>query len=134
MPFPVDDTYIQATEKIIGATFPEPFRRKMKLDNGGELDLNGEVWLLHPIYDTSAVKRIKRTCNDIVRGTKAAGSWAGFPTSAIAIGENGMGDILVFVRDENDKLLDSVFLWRHETRELSKIAESFAEVWAHSET
>ena len=99
MPFPVDESAILSAEKKLGVRFPEAFRVKMMSENGGELKTETEDWLLHPFFDTSSKKRLKRTCNDIVRETASAQEWYGFPGNAIAIGTNGCGDQLVFLRE-----------------------------------
>jgi hypothetical protein len=49
-----------------------------------------------------------------------------FQRSGIAIGTNGFGDYLVLLPDENqpDKLGETIFVWFHETGELTQISNS----------
>ena len=62
--------------------------------------------------------------------TKQAKSWKGFPESAIAIAGNGLGDQLIFSKTKEDpSILDeSIYMWSHETREVTKIADDFKEI------
>jgi hypothetical protein len=53
------------------------------------------VWTLFPVFETTDRRRITRTANHIVRETRAARAWPGFPEDAIAIAENGGGDLLI---------------------------------------
>ena len=39
--------------------------------NGGEVAAYNDVWSLHPILDNSDRKRLSRSCNDILRETRA---------------------------------------------------------------
>ncbi len=130
MPFPVDEKYIIQTEQTLRARFPDSFREKMKKENGGEVETPPDVWNLYPFFDTSDKKKIKRTSNDITRETESAKEWVGFPEKAIAIGFNGCGDQLVFLRLEDvpQVLSETVYWWDHETRNLNKIAKVFSEL------
>ena len=58
--------------------------------NGGIVEVEGEEWVLHPIFDDSDQKRLKRTFNDIVRETGSATEWRGFSSDAVAIAANGL--------------------------------------------
>jgi len=130
MTFPVDEKYIEATEKTLGVQFPTSFRAKMLEENGGEVEAPPDAWNLYPFFDTSDKKRLKRTSNDIVRETQSARKWPGFPERAIAIGSNGCGDQLVFLLKENsESVLDTpVYWWVHETGKVSKVKEDFSEL------
>jgi len=79
MPFPINEKYIIATEEKLRVKFPESFRAKMMEKNGGEVETPPDAWRLYPFLDTSDKKRLKRTCNDIVRETTNAKGWIGFP-------------------------------------------------------
>ena len=129
MPFPIDEKYILQTEQKLGTKFPASFREKMMRDNGGEIEAFEDTWELHPFFDTSDKKRLKRTCNDIVRETASAKEWDNFPTGAVAIGANGCGDQLVFLPSDNPAILqDAVFWWDHETGDVERIADDFEEL------
>lgn len=72
MAFPVDEKYIKKAETELGVRFPDSFREKMMQMNGGSVDVSTDYFDLHPFYDTSDKKRIKRTCGSIVHETKIA--------------------------------------------------------------
>lgn len=127
MPFPIEEKYIQQTEAALGVTFPASYRQKMLGENGGETSSDDDDWQLFPFLDSSDAKRVSRTCNDLIREGKKALSAPGFPPNGIAIGENGVGDYLVLVRKNGDQLSEEVFVWKHEARQLQKIADSFQE-------
>jgi len=130
MPFPVDVSFVKATESKLGVTFPLAFVARMTSANGGEVQADGDVWQLHPFLDTSDRTRLKRTCNDIVREMKVAKDWPDFPANGIAIGANGSGDLLVLLASPSspDRLQDAAYVWDHETGDLSKVAEDLAEL------
>jgi hypothetical protein len=95
-------------------------------NNGGEVDVGEDSFCLHPILDSSDRKRMSRSCNDIVRETAAALLWPGFPPDALAIGNNGGGDLLVLLPDPSGvRYADSVYWWDHETGEVNLAANTF---------
>lgn len=102
MPFPVDERYIAQTETKLAVKFPNSFREKMMKENGGEIEAPADAWALYPFFDSSDKKRVKRTSNDIVRETENALKWDRFPVNAVAIGANGSGDQLIFLKDNSD--------------------------------
>ena len=130
MPFPVDEQYIIETEKQLGLKFPPAFKEKMKKENGGEIETGDDVWIIHPFFDKSDIKRIKRTTNNIILETKNSRSWYNFPANGIAIGDNGSGDKLILLSVDNDsKLLDDkIYLWSHETGEVEELADSIEDL------
>jgi len=128
MPFPVEEKYIVEAENELKVKFPISFRNKMKDSNGGEIEIEDDVWNLFPFFfDKSDKKRISRTCNDIIKETKISKEWNGFPDNAVAIGENGCGDKLVFIlKTENTQELDkTIYVWQHENNKLIKVADTF---------
>lgn len=130
MPFPVDIQYIEKTEVILNVKFPDSFKLKMLQENGGEIEVDEDVWFIYPFFDESDKKRIKRTCNDLVRENEQAKLWTNFPEEAIAFANNGGGDQLVFVRNKlNQTLLDNaVYWWNHETGEITLLVNDFMAV------
>ena len=130
MPFPVDEKFTLETEEKLGVRFPAAFREKMMQTNGGKVQTPPDAWDLYPFFDKSDRKRIKRTNNDIARETTMARKWDNFPEEAIAIGSNGCGDQLVFIRSGDDplKLDNSVFWWDHETGNINKVAGDFSDL------
>jgi len=130
VPFPVELELVRRTEANLGVTFPGSFVERMLTENGGEVTIEQEAWSLNPFFDASDGVRIKRTSNDIVRETASARAWPGFPPLGISIASNGMGDHLVFLPDPRRQsvLQAVVFMWSHETGELDKVADDFAEL------
>src|SRR5271168_1335657 len=104
MAFPVDIQFVKRAEAKLGRKLPLGYVVKMCRDNGGEVDAGTDHWWLHPIFDDSDRKRLKRTCNDIVRETASAREWPDFPPNALAIGHNGGGDKLVLLADPKASL------------------------------
>jgi hypothetical protein len=129
MPFPVDSVFIDRAAERLGIRLPLSYIAHMQRSNGGEVEAADDTWQLYPIFDDSDKTRIKRTCNDIVRETKVAREWPGFPADAVTIGDNGTGDKLVLVpNDSGDRLAEVVYRWDHETGELTAVAEDFGEL------
>ena len=130
MPFPVDVKYVQRAEQRLGVEFPAAYVVRMCRQNGGGVIAADDCWHLFPIFDDSDKKRLRRTCNDVVRETVKAGEWLGFPENAIAIASNGTGDKLVLVRDHDDpgRLEHAAYWWDHETDELTRVAADFSEL------
>jgi len=103
----------------------------MMRQNGGGIETPPDAWQLYPILDTSNRKRPKRTCNDIVSETRKPREWTGYPAEeAVAIGSNGTGNLLVFVRDPQspDSLAGQVHWWDHETGDLNLVVMNFGEL------
>lgn len=127
MPFPIEEQYIHTTEQELGFTFPQSFRHKMMQSNGGEVEIQAEIWQIFPFFDQSDMKRKMRTSNHIIYETKRARKWGGFPEHAIAIAENGCGDYLIFLPENtlSSANVEPVFIWHHETTDIKKIADDF---------
>ena len=130
MPFPIELKYILETERTLGLEFPESYKNKMMRENGGELMTDEDDWLLFPFLDKSDNKRISRTCNHIVLETENARQWESFPENGITIASNGCGDNLVLLpfEDNPKQLQETIYLWLHETGEITEIAESIDEL------
>src|ERR1022692_1274777 len=100
MPFPVDIEFVKRAEAKLGRKLPLGYVGKMCQHNGGEVIAGSDCWQLHRIFDDSDKKRLKRTCNDIARETRVARELTfDFPPSALVIGANGGGDLLVLLAD-----------------------------------
>jgi hypothetical protein len=129
MPFPVDPVFINRAAEKLGIRLPLSYVAHMQRSNGGDVAAANDRWTLYPIYDDSDKTRIKRTCNDIVRETKVAREWPGFPSNAVAIADNGTGDKLVFMPAVSGECLaEEVYWWDHETDELTVVADDFGEL------
>lgn len=128
MAFPVEEKYIEIAEAELGVKFPDSFRNKMMKKNGGEVEVSDDSFELHPFYDTSDKKRIKRTCNSIVHETKNSQIHYRLPTNLIVIGNNGGGDELVYKIEGNGKINPTVYWFNHETEEIGHAANDFSEL------
>ena len=130
MAFPVDEQYIAETERQLGLKFPLTFRDKMKIENGGEFEAGGDSCTIHPFFDQSNVEKIKRTCNNIILETENSREWDNFPTTGIAIGDNGSGDKLILLPTDNDstQLSDKIYFWSHETGAITEIANDINQI------
>ena len=129
MPFDLDESFVVAAEIELGAILPLSYRRSMLQENGGELEAQDDSWEQYPIADTSDRKRMSRTCNHILKETQNCLTWSGFPENAIAIAGNGAGDQLVLLKSGRE-LESTVYAWSHETGQLTKVANDFAELKA----
>ena len=139
MPFPLEYKFISATEEQLGFKFPEQYKAKMQIDNGGEFginlfdedddDDNIEGWFLFPFQDTTDIKRIKRTMGHLIEENKSNRRMEHFPANSVAIAHNGAGDYLLMRANENSQLGEEIYLWRHDDSEyIHLIASSIAEL------
>jgi hypothetical protein len=131
MPFPVDVTWITQTEEKLGVRFPASFVTAMSKSNGGSVRTHIDQFELFPFLDASDRKRLQRTCSSIDRETLSARKNAyGFPPDAVAIGENGGGDLLVLLPmpEHPDTLAHTIYWWDHETGEVEPVADDFKDL------
>ncbi|MBI1830829.1 MAG: SMI1/KNR4 family protein [Planctomycetes bacterium] len=129
MAFPVDIQMVKRTGALVGRKLPLGYVAKMCKHNGGRVVTEIDAFHLHPIFDDSDKKRLKRTCNDIFRETQAARDWPDFPETVLAIGNNGAGELLVLLAESSsDRNGDAAYWWDHETGALNKAADDFAEL------
>jgi hypothetical protein len=128
MAFPVEDKYIEKAETDLGVRFPDSFRSKMSNMNGGEVAVSTDHFELHPFFDTSDKKRLKRTCNSIVHETNTAREHYGLPKSLVIIGNNGGGDVLVFKFDSSGRSDGKVYWLDHEDNDLNFAANDFGDL------
>ena len=127
MPFTLDDKFLLSAEEKLGAKLPESYRQAMMAANGGEVASGLDDWYLYPIMDSTDRKRLARTCNDVVAESMRLAEWERFPRQALAIANNGEGDQLLFLRSD-DRYGPAVYCWSHESGELTKVAEDFAQL------
>lgn len=110
MAFSVDIKMVKRAQAKLGRKLPLGYVAKMCRQNGGEIAIGADCWWLHPIFDDSDKKRLKRSCNDIVRETAYARQQFGFPQDALVIGHNGGGDKLVLLAEsDTDRYGDAVY-------------------------
>jgi len=76
MPFDLDPSYVSATAAKLGLSLPVEYAASMSRMNGGCAEIECEVWWLHPIFDDTDPRRLKRTVNDVIRETREASGWA----------------------------------------------------------
>ena len=124
MPFPVELKYIEELESEFNIIFPSMFKSEMQKVNGGEIEIKGEYFELYPFFDKSDKKRISRTCNHIGMETKNAREYPGFPSNFIAIGSDGTGNQLVLTHNGDNKLMENIYYWNHETGETEELAQT----------
>lgn len=121
MPFPVDAAFISLAEDQLGTQFPAGYRQRLMQDNGGEVDLGDtgdDPWVLFPVKDDSDEKCLRRSWDDVVRHTKRKRGRSHFPCDAVAIGEDGSGDLLLLIPQGSDWALAT---WDHETGDTSPV-------------
>ncbi len=129
MPFPLEMRFVRAAEQKLGRALPLGYVARMTRSNGGEVSVGGDSFTLFPIFDTTDRRRLARTCKDIVRETASARKRPDFPPEALAIGDNGGGDVLVLLPDrDSPRFADAVYWWDHETGELHQVACAFEEL------
>lgn len=117
VPYPVDEAAVCAMEERLGRRLPRLLRHRLMRDNGGEVAVLGDDWQLHPVWDPTDRRRMKRTTYHILRETEVARASERFPPDAISIAANDMGDRLV-VRGGTDQ----VELWLHDTGETRPVS------------
>ncbi len=127
MPWPVAENYIEDCESALGVTLPDTYRNAMMNHNGGAVVCDDDVWTLHPIWDKSDKKRLKRTVNDVARETDAMSNWTGWPSNAVCIAANGTGDALIFSGGPHS-CDAAVHRWNHETGQTRQIANDFSDL------
>jgi hypothetical protein len=110
--FPVDVALIQQAEAKLGRKLPPDLRVRLHRNNGGGIQAANDEWQLFPVFDPTDRRRIARTTNHIVSETRSARERVAFPQDAIAIADNGGGDLLI-VRAGSDE----IEFWDHETGE-----------------
>jgi hypothetical protein len=118
----VGENRIEEAEGELGRQLPVALRDRLMRDNGGEIEVDGypgdnPIWYLLPVWDPSDRRRIARTANHIVRETREAHDTIGdLPAGSIVIADNGTGDLLLLLAD------DDVVWWDHETDEIESVA------------
>lgn len=117
MAFPVEERLVVEAEAALGRALPAAWRARLLRENGGELELDDEVWQVFPVRDPSDRRRLARTASHLVRETAVAREWNGFPREAVALASDGSGNLLVLL--PGDELVKR---WDHETGEVEDVA------------
>lgn len=110
MLLPTTEQCILAAETALGTKLPAEFRNRLLTNNGGELSTAGDDWRVFPVLDETDAVRRTRTANHMVAETQRAASLPGFPVGAVAVGANGSGQLLVFLRHDKLPLLQGRLL------------------------
>ena len=118
MAYPGSEELVAAAEETLGRKLSEQHRQRLIQENGGEIRALREYWTLYPVWDATNRKTMGRTANHIVRENQALRrEWPDiWPEGYIAIADNGGGDILVLLPDD-----EVVRLWDHETGDLTPV-------------
>lgn len=99
----------------------------MKTHNGGEIPTEMDLWELYPLPGPGAVKKAHQPSGDLVHETLERRTWPDFPEGAVALGDNGLGDQLVMLRN-GDQFGPELHFWHHETGQLEWLAADFADL------
>jgi hypothetical protein len=128
MAFDLSEEQVALTESELGRRLPPVYRAAMMANNGGTAITDEDQWDIHPIKDVSDRKRMSRSCNDIIAETKAARGWRAFPSDALAIGSNGLGDVMLLLPSQTEPATfsDLIFAYWHETGEVKPLADDFS--------
>jgi len=119
MAFPGSEDLVAVAEAGLGRRLPQPHRRRLIRENGGEVEAAGEDWTLYPVWDDLDRRTIARTSNHVVRENEVLRREAPRlrPPGLVAIADNGAGDLLL-LGPETDEILH----WDHETGLLTEVA------------
>ena len=125
MAFDISEEQVAATEAELGRKLPPKYRSMMMTNNGGTAFDDEDQWDIHPIRDTSDRKRLSRSCSHILVETKSSQEWRGFPKDALAIGDNGFGDVMMLLPSPADPSVygDRIYAFLHETGEVKPLAD-----------
>ena len=97
MPFLLEYTYIKIAKAKFGFKFPEKYKAKIQIENGGELDIDftnrgnkGDIepWRLFPFQDSSDMKRIKLTMGHLVQENASIREIEDSPENSVATTHN----------------------------------------------
>ncbi|MEG3754018.1 SMI1/KNR4 family protein [Psychromonas arctica] len=127
MAFNLDEKYLFEAEELLKAKLPLEYKNTILKNNGGEIEVDDEIWELYPIFDKADRKRISRTCNHIISETKSCKEFGNFSSDYLAIAGNGCGDQMVLIKETNS-YLSAVHIWSHETGSVLKVADNFGEL------
>ncbi len=127
MPLPASIRCAKAAAKLLGVKFPPDYVLRITRENGGTFSAGGEVWELYPVFDDSDRRRLKRTCDHVVRQTLLAREDKGFPPRGVVIGHHGTGERLIFLAEDDGFISDEISWWDSRSGELEQRAETFTD-------
>jgi len=128
MAFDISDNQIARTEAILRRKLPPVYRAILSNNNGGTAFTDEDQWDIHPIKDDSDRKRLSRSCDHVLAETQTAKAWKGFPSEALAVGDNGFGDVMFLLPSELDPSIfgERLFVFWHETGTIEPLAENLS--------
>jgi uracil-DNA glycosylase len=116
VPFPTTEECIAAAESQLGVRLPPEYRNRLASHNAGDLITARDKWRVFPVLDISDAKQAARTAHHLVMKTQQAAIRHGFPEGAVAVAENGFGNLLVFLPGSAKGTLDGrLQRWDHVT-------------------
>lgn len=115
MALPTERSYIEKAESILGKKLPSWLVERLLNENGGEIVTDDDDWQLFSVLDNRDAKHLKRSAMQIITETQTAKTWEDFPQDAIAIAENGMGDRLILLPEDEQSFGETVYLWEHDS-------------------
>lgn len=130
MPHPLPAECLKGAEVKLGHRFQHGYAGRLLRENGGAVDCGDDLFELYPVRDGTDRERLARTAVDVTVETASAHEWPGFPESALAVGHNGGGDLLILLPDPHaladaPRFADAVLLWDHEMGGAEVVADGF---------
>jgi hypothetical protein len=125
MPFGTVERYVQAAEAALGVSLPASYRAAMLKSNGGSLSTEYDDWKLYPIAGLTDSLIRTHALKGVVAKTQLARTSKLFPLGAVAVGDNGKGDQLVFLAD-GPRLSSAVFVWRPKKGKSVRMSDDFS--------
>jgi SMI1 / KNR4 family (SUKH-1) len=126
MPKIATDQMIKDLELKLKGWLPNDYKDRMKRNNGGMQITEDDEWEMASIRDNSSADGIRKTSNDVILCTDGALKWQFFPRNGIAIGDNGLGDVLFFHKN-GSHIGPELYMYFHETGCSIKVANSISE-------
>lgn len=121
-PPPAPESALRALEEKLGAALPPVLRARYAASNGGTFGDPRQrdcEWQLHPVFDATDRKQMKRTAEDIAHYTRLALKDARFPRQGVSIAHDYslMRQLLVLRDESTGAVADAVFLFDVHTGE-----------------
>lgn len=118
---------IAKTQLKLGVIFPNEFKEKMTIENGGSIEQFDNSWTIYSFSNESDRRRLRWKRSDITGETKNARQLAHFPSGAVVIAGNETGDKLILLPTGNGRRLgENIHKWTRETGEVTLIAEDIS--------
>ncbi len=128
MSVPVEEKYIQRTEKALNARFPDSYRQFIAEVNGFA---SADGWQALPIFDTGSREAMQRTCDDVTRHTEMGRQNPGFPEGGVVIGRKVSGELLVLLPDPTTgQIGPALFAWSRLNPQPRPVAADFSQLAA----